>query len=50
VGKRYADQLVRVQLKRGSSLMLLLYLEIQASKEKNFAERMLIYAMCIFEE
>jgi hypothetical protein len=49
VGKRYADQLVRVQLKRGSSLMLLLHLEIQASKEKNFAERMLIYAMRIFD-
>jgi hypothetical protein len=49
VGKRYADQLVRVQLKRGDSLMLLLHLEIQASKEKNFAERMLIYAMRIFD-
>jgi hypothetical protein len=49
VGKRYADQLVKVQLKRGNSLMLLLHLEIQASKEKNFAERMLIYAMRIFD-
>jgi hypothetical protein len=49
VGKRYADQLVRVQLKRGNSLMLLLHLEIQASKEKNFAERMLVYAMRIFD-
>ncbi len=29
--------------------MLLLHLEIQASKEKNFAERMLIYAMRIFD-
>lgn len=49
IGKRYADQLVRVKLKRGKSLILLLHLEIQASKEQNFEERMLIYAMRIFD-
>jgi hypothetical protein len=49
VGKRYADQLVKVQLKRGNSLMLLLHLEIQASKDKNFAERMLIYSLRILD-
>jgi hypothetical protein len=49
IGKRYADQLVKVKLKRGKSLILLLHLEIQASKEKNFEERMLIYAMRIFD-
>jgi hypothetical protein len=49
VGKRYADQLVKVQLKRGNSLMLLLHLEIQANKEKNFEERMLVYAMRIYQ-
>jgi hypothetical protein len=43
IGKRYADQLVKVKLKLGKSLMLLLHLEVQASKEKNFEERMLIY-------
>lgn len=49
IGKRYADQLVRVKLRGGQSLMLLIHLEIQASQEKNFAERMLIYAMRIFD-
>ncbi len=49
VGKRYADQLVEVKLRRGKSLMLLLHLEIQASKEKNFEERMLTYAMRIYD-
>jgi hypothetical protein len=49
IGKRYADQLVEVKLKRGKSLMLLLHIEIQASKEKNFQERMLVYALRIYD-
>jgi hypothetical protein len=49
IGKRYADQLVKVQLKGGKSLMLLLHLEIQARKEVIFEDRMLIYAIRIFD-
>jgi hypothetical protein len=49
IGKRYADQLVEVKLKRGKSLMLLLHIEIQASQEKHFQERMLIYALRIYD-
>jgi hypothetical protein len=47
IGKRYADQLVKVQLKGGKSLMLLLHLEIQVKKEVVFEDRMLIYAIRI---
>ena len=49
VGKRFADQLVKVQLKKGKELILLIHLEIQAMPEKNFPERMFIYAIRIFE-
>jgi Domain of unknown function (DUF4351) len=49
IGKRFADQLVKVQLKKGKELILLIHLEIQATPEKNFPERMFIYAIRIFE-
>ncbi|MEB3293946.1 MAG: cytosolic protein, partial [Synechococcales bacterium] len=49
IGKRFADQLVKVQRKRGKALILLIHLEIQAVPEKNFPERMFIYAIRIFE-
>jgi predicted transposase/invertase (TIGR01784 family) len=49
VGKRYADQLVKVKLKRGKSLILLVHIEIQARKEQDFELRMLVYAMRIFD-
>ena len=49
IGKRYADQLVKVHRKRGKPLFLLLHLEVQAHKEKNFPERMFIYALRIFD-
>jgi hypothetical protein len=49
VGKRYADQLVRVYRKQGTPLILLLHLEVQAAPEKHFAERMLIYALRIYD-
>jgi hypothetical protein len=48
IGKRYADQLVEVRLKDGESLILLLHLEIQASKDEHFEERMLVYAIRIY--
>ena len=49
IGKRFADQLVKVQLKKGKELILLIHLEIQAVPEKDFPERMFIYAIRIFE-
>jgi hypothetical protein len=49
IGKRYADQLVKVSRKRGNPLLLLIHLEIQAAPEKNFPERMFVYAVRIFE-
>jgi Domain of unknown function (DUF4351) len=49
VGRRFADQLVRVKLKRGCNLILLIHIEIQAAAEKDFAERMFIYALRIFD-
>lgn len=49
IGKRLADQLVKVQRKRGKALILLIHLEVQASPEKIFPERMFTYSMRIFE-
>jgi Domain of unknown function (DUF4351) len=49
LGKRYVDQLVKVQPKRGQALILLIHLEIQAAPEQGFSERMFIYAVRIFE-
>ncbi len=48
-GKRYADKLVKVWLKDGRSTYLLLHVEIQAQKEEEFALRMLIYSIRIFD-
>ncbi|MBL1179002.1 Rpn family recombination-promoting nuclease/putative transposase [Pantanalinema sp. GBBB05] len=49
IGKRYADLLVKVWRKRGKELFLLLHVEVQAKPEANFAERMFIYALRIFD-
>jgi hypothetical protein len=49
IGKRYADQLVKVWLKDGKELWLLLHLEVQARAERNFSERMFVYNFRIFE-
>lgn len=48
IGKRYADQLVKVWLKQGQQVWLLLHIEIQASPEKIFPKRILIYHLRIF--
>jgi hypothetical protein len=49
VGRRFADQLVRVKLKRGKDLILLLHVEVQAAPEKQFSERIFIYSLRIFD-
>lgn len=49
VGKRYADQLVKVWLKQGEEAWLLLHVEVQAKAEAKFAARMFGYHIKIFE-
>lgn len=39
IGKRYADQLVKVHRKQGKAVFLLLHIEIQAQPEADFAKR-----------
>jgi Domain of unknown function (DUF4351) len=49
IGKRITDQLVKVRRLGGADLFLLLHLEVQARKDESFAERMLIYAIRIYD-
>jgi hypothetical protein len=49
IGKRLLDQLVKVHRHRGTPLLLLIHLEVQAAPEKGFPERMFVYALRIFE-
>jgi hypothetical protein len=49
LGKRYADLLVKVWRKQGDSVWLLLHTEVQAKPEANFAERLFIYNLRIFD-
>lgn len=48
-GRRFADQLVKVHLKRGKELWLLIHAEVQSSREKKFPERMFLYSLRIFD-
>ena len=48
-GKRVADQLVKVQRKRGQAIFLLIHVEVQASREKGFAQRIFTYALRILD-
>ena len=48
-GRRFADQLVKVQLKQGKELWLLVHTEVQAAREAKFAERMFLYNLRIFD-
>jgi len=49
-GKRYADKLVKVWLKQGEQLWLLVHIEIQATPEDNFGKRMFTYNFRIFDK
>ena len=49
LGRRYADQLVKVFLKDGAEKWLLIHIEIQGYAEKTFAKRMYIYNYRIFD-
>jgi hypothetical protein len=49
VGRRYADQLVKVWLLEGTEVWLLVHLEIQSQRESGFAERVFVYNLRIFD-
>jgi hypothetical protein len=49
VGRRYAEQLVKVWLLAGESVWLLIHLEVQSQPESNFAERVFTYNFRIFD-
>ena len=49
IGKRFADQLVKVYRKGGDSLILLIHLEVQAEPEDLFPERIFTYLLRIFD-
>lgn len=49
IGTRRVDKLVDVRLKSGENVWLLIHIEIQRSKEDDFAKRMFTYHYRIFE-
>jgi hypothetical protein len=49
LGKRYADQLVKVWQVNGTELWLLVHVEVQAQPEKTFSQRMFTYSLRIFD-
>jgi hypothetical protein len=49
LGRRYADQLVKVWLKDGAECWLIVHLEIQSQSESGFEERMFTYSFRIFD-
>ncbi|MBF8276225.1 MAG: cytosolic protein [Candidatus Brocadiaceae bacterium] len=50
IGKRYADKLVKVWLKTEELAWVLIHIEVQASRETNFAERIYVYRHRIGEK
>ncbi|MFN6519493.1 MAG: DUF4351 domain-containing protein [Nostoc sp. CreGUA01] len=50
VGRRYADKLVKVWQTQGEEIWLLIHVEIQATSEDNFSERMFSYNLRIFDK
>ncbi|NOX90325.1 MAG: cytosolic protein, partial [Calditrichaeota bacterium] len=49
-GRKIVDKLVKVFLKDGSEKWLLIHIEIQGQREKDFAKRMFIYNYRIFDK
>ena len=45
--KRLVDKLIRVWLKKGKAVWILLHVEVQSQREKNFAHRMFLYNFLI---
>ncbi len=49
-GRRYADKLVRVWLHDGSEEWLLIHIEVQGQREKDFERRVFVYNYRIFDK
>jgi len=49
-GRKIVDKLVKVYLKDGSEEWLLIHIEIQGQKKKDFAQRMYVYNYRIFDK
>jgi hypothetical protein len=49
LGRRYVDKLVKVWLKSGAERWLLIHIEVQAQRERDFPKRMYIYNYRIFD-
>ncbi len=49
VGKRLADQLVKVWRKDGKQTLVMVHIEVQSQYESDFAERMFVYNYRIFD-
>jgi hypothetical protein len=50
LGRRYADKLAEVFLKDGLKEWILIHVEVQGRKEKEFSERMFVYNYRIFDK
>ncbi len=48
-GRRYVDKLVKVRLKTGEEKWLLIHVEVQARRDREFPRRMLVYNHRIFD-
>src|SRR5947209_18043259 len=49
VGRRYVDKLVRVWTKGGAERWVLIHVEVQTSREAEFAERLYVYNYRVFD-
>ncbi len=49
LGQRAVDKLVRVHLRGGSQVWVLVHLEVQSQRDSDFAERMYIYNYRLFD-
>ncbi len=48
-GKKYVDKLVKVHLRNGRTATILIHLEVQGNREKDFAKRMFVYSYRLFD-
>jgi hypothetical protein len=49
LGRRFVDKLVRVTLTGGAETWILVHIEVQGSREAEFAERMFVYNYRLFD-
>jgi len=49
-GKRYVDKLVRVFLKEGREVIILIHIDVQIDKDLDFASRMFVYNYRIYDK